>query len=59
MEVRKKNKEKKEEETLLTFLRMTKEGKYTEIKKTPLPTPYTRVKEETVILEDEYYYSFG
>jgi len=56
-----KSKEAKDEkETLLTFLKRTKEGKYAPIEESSLP--YSRLNEETEILEfveDEYYYSIG
>jgi len=44
-----------EEKVLISFLKATKEGKYAKVEKTSLP--YSRIKEETVIIEDEYYYS--
>lgn len=46
---------KKEEKVLLSFLKVTKEGKYSKIEETSLP--YSRIKEKTIIVEDEYYYS--
>lgn len=51
-------KEKKiieEKEVLISFLKATQDGKYAKIEKTSFP--YSRIKEETVIVEDEYYYS--
>jgi hypothetical protein len=47
--------ENKEKDVLISFLKATKNGKYAEIEKTSLK--YSRVKEETVMLEEEYYYS--
>ena len=56
MKTEKKERGKKEEEkVLISFLKATKEGKYAKVEKTSLP--YSRIKEETVIVEDEYYYS--
>ena len=56
-----KSKEAKDDkETLLAFLRRTKEGEYALIEESSLP--YSRLNEETEILEfveDEYYYSIG
>jgi hypothetical protein len=46
---------KKEEKVLISFLKATKEGKYAKVEETSLP--YSRIKEKTVIVEDEYYYS--
>lgn len=56
MEVKKKDLQEKEE-TLLTFLRQTQEGKYAKIETSSLP--YSRLKEqrEESYYEDEYYYS--
>jgi len=54
-----KSKEAKhEKETLLAFLRRTKEGKYAPIEESALP--YSRITEETETVEspeEEYYYS--
>lgn len=47
---------REEEEILISFLKATKEGKYAKVEETSLP--YSRIEEETVIVEDEYYYSF-
>lgn len=56
MKTEEKKKEIREEErVLISFLKATKEGKYAKVEKTSLP--YSRIKEETVIVEDEYYYS--
>ncbi len=50
-----KKKNKSEEEELISFLKATKEGKYAKIEETSLS--YSRLQEETIIIEDEYYYS--
>ncbi len=56
MKTKKKEREIIEEEkVLISFLKATKDGKYAKIEKTSLP--YSRIKEKTVIIEDEYYYS--
>ncbi|HGE72068.1 TPA: hypothetical protein ENX78_14615 [Candidatus Poribacteria bacterium] len=54
-ELKKELREK--EEALLTFLKQTREGKYTKIDESS--QPYSRLKEqrEEVYYEDEYYYS--
>lgn len=47
-------------DTLLTFLRRTKAGKYAPIEESSLP--YSRIKEESETLgfyEEEYYYSIS
>lgn len=44
-----------EEKVLISFLKATQDGKYAKIEKTSLP--YSRINEETVMVEDEYYYS--
>jgi len=56
-EKNKKEIQKKEEKTLLTFLKQTREGKYAKIDESSLL--YARLKEqrEEVYYEDEYYYS--
>lgn len=55
METRKKELRKKEEKkVLISFLKATKEGKYAKVEESSLP--YSRIKEKTVILENEYYY---
>ncbi len=55
MSTEKKEKEIIEEEkVLISFLKTTKEGKYAKVEETSLP--YSRIKEETIIIEDEYYY---
>jgi len=56
----KKMKEKKEEqerkEAILTFLQLTREGKFAEIEESSMP--YTRVKEQREdIPQEEYFYS--
>lgn len=56
METRKKELRKEEEKkVLISFLKATKEGKYAKVEETSLP--YSRIKEKTVIVENEYYYS--
>jgi hypothetical protein len=48
---------KKERETLIAFLKRTREGEYAPIEESSLP--YTRIKEETEsieVYEEEYYY---
>lgn len=56
MKTEKKKREIREEEkVLISFLKATKEGKYAKVEKSSLP--YSRINEETVIVEDEYYYS--
>ena len=50
-----KEKLKKEEKVLISFLKATKEGKYAKVEETSLP--YSRIKEKTVTVDDEYYYS--
>jgi hypothetical protein len=44
-----------EEETLISFLQETKNGKYARIEKSSLS--YVRIKETTFITEGQYYYS--
>ena len=44
-----------EKEELITFLTATKEGKYAKIDEPSLS--YSRMEEETLILENQYYYS--
>ncbi len=55
MEAKKKELRQKEEKALLTFLKQTREGKYVNIEESLLP--YGRIKEQRIIVEDEYYYS--
>lgn len=46
--------------TLLTFLRDVKDGRYGPIEESSLP--YARIKEETVLIdmeEEDYYYSIS
>ncbi len=53
-----KKRHQDEYNTLIEFLKRTKDGKYTSIEKISLP--YTRIKVETDIIEsyeEEYYYS--
>ena len=47
-------KEIKDQSTYITFLKVVKEGKYAPIEKSSLP--YARMKESTIIIEDEYCY---
>lgn len=50
-------KEKEQEQLLLSFLRQTREGKYAPIDESSLP--YSRLKEETETVEaldEEFYY---
>lgn len=55
METRKKELRKEEEKkVVISFLKATKEGKYAKIEESSLP--YSRIKEKTVIVENEYYY---
>jgi hypothetical protein len=58
MDKKREKLKQKEEKTLLTFLKRTREGKYAKIDKTSLS--YLRLKEqrEESYSEDEYYYSF-
>lgn len=50
--------EEKECEALLRFLKLTKEGKYAIIEETSIP--YTRMKEQTIDVENEiFYYGLG
>lgn len=57
MEEKREKLREKEEKTLLTFLKQTREGKYAKIDESSLP--YLRLKEqrEEIYYEDEYYYS--
>ncbi|MCK4446915.1 MAG: hypothetical protein KAW56_07525 [Candidatus Marinimicrobia bacterium] len=57
MEDKKKKSRRKEEKVLLTFLKITREGKYAKVDESSLP--YSRLKEqrEEPYNEDEYYYS--
>ncbi len=57
MEVRIDELRQKEEETLLVFLKRTKEGMYAKVDESSIA--YRRVKEqrEEPYYEDEYYYS--
>jgi hypothetical protein len=49
----------KKEETLLTFLKMTKEGKYARIEQTAVPSSRSEMLREEPYFEEEevYYYS--
>lgn len=44
----------KEVESMITFLKETKEGKYAKVEETSLK--YSRINEETVVINDEYYF---
>lgn len=44
----------KEIEPIITFLKETRDGKYAKIEEVSLEQ--SRVKEETIIVNDEYYY---
>jgi len=48
----------KKEKALLTFLKLTREGKYAKVDESSLP--YSRLKEqrEEIYYEDEYYYNY-
>lgn len=39
---------------IITFLKETKEGKYAKVEESTLKQP--RIKEERIIINDEYYY---
>jgi len=55
METRKKELRKEgKKNVLISFLKATKEGKYAKVEESSLP--YSRIKEKTVIVENEYYY---
>ena len=41
-------------ESIITFLKETKEGVYAKVEETSLQ--YSRISEETIIISDEYYY---
>ena len=44
----------KEVESMITFLKETKEGKYAKVEETSLK--YSRINEETVVINGEYYF---
>ncbi len=44
----------KEIEPLITFLKETREGKYTKVDETSLE--YSRINEETIVISEEYYF---
>ncbi len=54
-----KGKDIKEQEVLLTFLRRAKNGEYAPVEEGSLE--YTRIDEEaeTIVLDEEYYYSMS
>lgn len=52
--VRKKTSDEKK--ALISFLKATRDGKYAKIEESSLP--YSRIIEKTIVVEDEYYYSF-
>lgn len=58
MEPKKKELRESEEKVLLTFLKLTREGKYTKVDENLLS--YLRIKEqrEEPYFENEYYYSY-
>ena len=51
----KSGKKQKEIEPIITFLRETKQGKYAKVEESSLK--HTRIKEETIVVKEEYYYS--
>lgn len=51
------NKSIDEKNALISFLKKTKDGKYAKIDGNNLQ--YSRLKEETVIIEQDYYYSIS
>lgn len=53
----KKNKSIDEKDALISFLQKTKDGEYAKIDATHLK--YSRLKEETIIIEQDYYYSIS
>ena len=44
----------KDQNPHINFLKVVKEGKYAPIEKSSLP--YSRIKESTLTIEDDYYY---
>ena len=46
-----------EEELLLTFLKKAKEGAYGVVEKSSIP--YARLHEETIIIDEIYYYGIS
>ena len=44
----------KEADSMITFLKETKEGKYAKVEETSLK--YSRINEETVVIDNEYYF---
>ena len=57
MEEKKAESRKKEEATILTFLKQTKEGKFSKIDERILLFPRTTQVTEDFDYEEEYYYS--
>lgn len=53
----KKNKSIDEKDALISFLKKTKDGEYAKIDRNHLQ--YSRLKEETVVIEQDYYYSIS
>jgi len=49
-------KHKEEEKDFLSFLELTKDGTYAKIEDSSLP--YSRVKERTIIVHEQYEYSY-
>lgn len=57
MEAKEKVKKHKIEEALITFLRQTREGKYSKIDENLLSYPRIKEQREEIYYEDEFYYS--
>ncbi len=57
MKFEKPKKREQEEKALITFLRLTKEGKYAKIEKSALAYPRVQEQREPIYNEEEYYYS--
>ena len=57
MKVTREELKRKEERTLLTFLKQTREGKYAKIDESLLSYPRIKEQREEPYYEDEYYYS--
>lgn len=56
MTLKKSEEREKEERTLITFLKRTKEGKYAKIEKSSLAYPRVKEQREPNYTEEEYYY---
>lgn len=56
MTLKKSEKRGKEEKTLITFLKRTKEGKYAKIEKSSLAYPRVKEQREPYYADEEYYY---